>query len=238
MVAISEAPIEYWAVVPAAGVGKRMGADIPKQYLDISGRPVIAHTIERLLAHPRIRGVVVVLSAHDCWWQDVDLPSEPFQALGGEERCHSVLSGLRKLLELASPDARVMVHDAVRPCLRAQDIDKLIESVGDYSGGGLLGLPVRDTMKRARPSGEVEGTVPREDLWHALTPQLFPLKALMDALARTIEIERLVTDEAQAMELAGAAPRMVEGHPDNIKITRRQDLKLAELYLDSQGAEA
>lgn len=228
-----------WAVVPAAGVGRRMGGGIPKQYRSLRGRPVIAHALARLAAHARIRGVVVVLARDDRWWEE-RLPAaerDCLRAEGGPERCHSVLNGLRALRGHAAPADWVLVHDAVRPCLRAADIDRLMDALRDHPCGGLLGLPVRDTMKRADARGEVRGTVSREGLWHALTPQMFRIGALADALERVIRERVVVTDEAEAMERAGAAPRMVEGHPDNIKITRERDMALAELYLAHQESE-
>lgn len=226
-----------WAVVPAAGVGRRMGGDVPKQYLSLQGKAVIEHAVERLAEHPRISGVVVVLSSNDRWWSSLGSAQRGgvLRAQGGAERCHSVLNGLKALAGRAHGGDWVLVHDAVRPCVRTADIDRLILEAGRHPVGGLLGLPVRDTMKRTGPEGDVRETVEREGLWHALTPQMFRLDALTEAIEHTLARGAVVTDEAQAMELTGAHPRMVEGHPDNIKITRREDLALAELYLASQG---
>lgn len=227
---------KFWAVVPGAGVGKRMAAKLPKQYLVLRGRPIIQHTIERLSAHPRIAGVVVALSPEDSFWPSVrpELPASVHEVLGGQERCHSVLRGLERLEELAAVDDWVLVHDAVRPCLRSEDVDKLIAALATARDGALLGYPVRDTIKRTDERAVVRETVPREALWHALTPQAFRVKVLKDALRRCIDAGRIVTDEAQAVELGGMAPTMVEGCPDNIKITRPDDLGLAELYLRNQ----
>ena len=230
---------DYWAVVPAAGVGKRMGTKTPKQYLPLCGLAVIEHTIARLLAYPRIKAVTVVVGTNDEWWASVPSGSRVHRVDGGAERCHSVLNGLKSLLAThAGPKDRVIVHDAVRPCLRVEDIDRLIEEVADYEDGGLLGVPVRDTMKRVDDKNCVSETVSREQLWHALTPQMFPLKVLYDALHNAIDSQALVTDEASAMELAGYRPKMVDGHPDNIKITRHTDLELAALYLAEQQQRA
>ena len=228
-------PFDLWAVVPAAGIGKRMGTKVPKQYLTLCGSPVIEHTLRRLLSHPRINAVTVVVGQVDEWWPGVPSGAHTRRVDGGAERCHSVLNGLKSLLKAgAKPSDRVLVHDAVRPCLRRADIDKLIEAVDDYEGGGLLGLPVRDTMKRVDSSCRVEQTIPRNQLWHALTPQMFPLAVLHDVMDAAISAGRLVTDEAQAMELAGYHPKMVEGHPDNLKITQKNDIELAALYLKAQ----
>lgn len=154
---------------------------------------------------------------------------------GGMERCHSVLNALRRLTEFAGPHDWVFVHDAVRPCLRPEDIDSLIHAVEHYPDGVLLGLRVTDTVKRATDCGEVLETLNRDELWRAQTPQLFQLDALTTAMSRAIEQKVQVTDEAAAMALNGAVPRMVEGHADNIKITRLPDLALAQFYLEQQG---
>ena len=216
-----------------------MGAALPKQYLEVAGRRVIEHTLARLCAHPRIAGVMVVLGADDPWWARVSVP--PVDRLlttpGGGERCHSVLNGLRALAAVAAPGDWVLVHDAARPCVRRTDLDRLMDTLADHPVGGLLGLPVRDTMKRADDTGGVTETVSRAALWHAQTPQMFRLAALRAALEAATGGGRLVTDEAEAMELAGFAPRMVEGSPDNIKVTHPEDLALAALFLQAQEAE-
>lgn len=226
----------FWAVVPAAGVGRRMGCTIPKQYLEVQGQPVLEHALGRLLSHPRISAVYVALSPHDVWWPKTRFADHPnvHALIGGEERCHSVLRALETLMERAAADDWVLVHDAARPCLRAADIDRLIDTVVDHPVGGLLGMPVRDTMKRTDVEGRIESTIAREGLWHAFTPQMFRLGSLHQALTEALEQGALVTDEAAAMELAGWRPQMVEGHPDNIKITRGADLALAGFYLAQQ----
>lgn len=225
--------MRYWAVVPAAGVGRRMGMALPKQYLPLAGFSVIVHALHTLLQHPRISGVVVVIGAGDVWWDRIRLaPEKPLlQATGGEERCHSVLNGLQTLADWAAPDDWVLVHDAARPCLLAADLDRLMTTLQDDPVGGLLAVPVRDTLKRADPEGRVCATVDRAGLWHALTPQMFRFNLLRDALQDALARHLLVTDDAAAIEAAGWAPRLVEGRADNIKITRPEDLALAEFYL-------
>ena len=227
----------YWVVIPAAGAGSRMGADMPKQYLPLIGRPVLAHTLERLAGHPRVAGTVVVLAPDDRRWDGLDLGplARPRRVDGGAERCQSVLNGLEALAGEAADDDWALVHDAARPCVRREDIDRLLDDLADHPVGGLLGLPVRDTMKRADATGTVRETVSREGLWHALTPQIFRYGRLRRALGTVLESGRLVTDEAQAMELAGYRPQMVEGSPDNIKVTHPRDLALAELFLREQA---
>lgn len=225
----------YWAVIPAAGVGKRMQADRPKQYLELHGRTVLEHTLARFLDHPQINGVVVAVSDGDPYWQQLAIEHPKLiSAPGGEERCHTVLNALRVLQQRASDSDWVLVHDAARPCLRREDIDRLMAALHDHAVGGLLGLPVADTMKRTAADDTVIETVPRDNLWRALTPQMFRLGELTEALESALQKGQMVTDDASAMELAGMAPKMVEGHGDNIKITRPQDLRLAELYLAEQ----
>ena len=226
-----------WAVVPAAGVGRRMGASTPKQYLDLAGRTVIEHTLDVLLGEARIAAVMVALDPEDAHWPRLPVARHPRvqRVEGGRERCHSVLSALDLLWDMAAPEDRVLVHDAARPCLRPADLDRLIGELADDPVGGILAVPVRDTMKRADPDGRIEATLDRGRLWHAYTPQLFRLSALREALRDAIAAGDLVTDEASAMERMGLAPRLVEGHADNLKITRPEDLELARFYLDRQG---
>ena len=228
----------HWAVVPAAGVGRRMGAGRPKQYLPLAGRPVIEHGLARLLAHPRIAGVCVALGAGDPWWPETAYANHPrlFTVTGGAERRDSVANALAVLARRGDPGDWVLVHDAARPCLRPGDLDRLMGALEGHPVGGLLGVPVHDTMKRTDPDGEVIATVAREHLWHAFTPQMFRLAPLQRALGEAIHAGVPVTDEASAMEWAGARPLMVAGHPDNIKITRPEDLPLAEFYLQRQAA--
>ena len=230
------AGLRYWAVIPAAGIGTRMHASVPQQYISIHNKTILEHTLERFCSHPRIEGVVVAVSASDNIWTTLDISSHPKIMVvdGGVERCHSVLNGLRLLSERANSSDWVLVHDAARPCLRKEDIDRLIDTLAGHEVGGLLGLPVRDTMKRADTSCTILETVEREGLWHALTPQMFHLDVLISSLENALSQERVVTDEAQAIELSGLQPVLVEGHPDNIKITRNNDLALAELFLSQQ----
>ena len=218
-----------------------MGADKPKQYLELCGRMVIEHTLERLCTHEGIRAVCVALSPGDSYWSGVQLSSTEhlLRCDGGSERHQSVVSALHALsTHGAIPDDWVMVHDAVRPCLRREDIDRLLREGRDHPVGGVLGIPVRDTMKRADQAGNIADTVSRDGLWHAFTPQLFRLGELTSALERMIAHGIAVTDEAQAMERTGAYGKMVEGHADNIKITTPRDLALAEQCLLAQKKES
>lgn len=232
---------KYWVVIPAAGVGKRMQADRPKQYLPLCDKTVIEHTISCFSHHADISGIVVSLSANDPYWPELDLHSDAplHRAEGGAERCHSVLNGLEVVTQYAHDDDWVLVHDAARPCLSRLDLDKLISEVNKDDVGGILAVPVRDTMKRGTVKSDnglerIEHTVDRQGLWHALTPQMFRLGALRDALQQALADGFEVTDEASALEHGGKQPRLVEGSSSNIKVTRPEDLALAEYYLQHQ----
>jgi len=227
----------HWVVLPAAGVGRRMGGSIPKQYLELAGRPVIDHSLERVLLHPKLDGVYVAIAEDDRWWEHTEYATHPdlVRVDGGAERCFSVLKALEELGARAQPHDWVLVHDAARPCLRRGDVDHLIRRLESHEAGGLLGVPVRDTMKRTSGAGQIIDTVDRNHLWHAYTPQMFRFERLLKALRGAIDAGFLVTDEASAIEWAGDRPLMVEGHPDNIKITRPEDLPLAEFFLSQQA---
>lgn len=230
---------DLWVVVPAAGVGRRMGADVPKQYLPLQGRPVIEHTLARLLSCPRVAAVCVAIGEEDGYWGQTAYADHPdvMVVAGGAERRDSVVNALRALAARAAPDDWVLVHDAARPCVRPDDIERLVERVTAHGAGGLLGRPVHDTMKRSDAAGSVVETVDRSGLWHAFTPQMFRHGPLLDALTRAIAAGVPVTDEAGAMEWAGLRPLMVEGRADNLKITRAEDLALADYLLSRQAAD-
>ncbi|WP_457673831.1 2-C-methyl-D-erythritol 4-phosphate cytidylyltransferase [Thiolapillus sp.] len=224
--------MSYRAVVPAAGAGRRMGTDIPKQYLEIHGKAVIDWTLQALLSHPDIDSVMVALSAGDEYWSDTLSAADPrvYVVDGGEERCHSVLNALQALTPEAADDDWILVHDAARPCIQLEDVSRLMR-LGSTGVGAVLGVPVHDTMKRTDVEGRIVETVERNRLWHAFTPQMFPLGLLRDSLRAALASGIKVTDEASAMEWAGYRPLMVEGAATNIKITRPADLSLAEFYL-------
>ncbi|PKH05432.1 2-C-methyl-D-erythritol 4-phosphate cytidylyltransferase [Moritella sp. Urea-trap-13] len=219
----------FIAVVPAAGVGARMGANIPKQYLMLENKTVIEHTLTALLSHPSITQVVVALGPEDGWFADLDIANNPaiVRVDGGKERADSVLAGL----QACQSYNWVLVHDAARPCLTHADIDNLIIAALASDHGAILGSQVRDTMKRTDTQGNIIATVDRELLWHALTPQMFPVKLLTDALTTGLAGQSNITDEASAIELLGLMPKMVIGRADNIKITRPEDMPLATLFL-------
>jgi 2-C-methyl-D-erythritol 4-phosphate cytidylyltransferase len=214
-----------WAVVPAAGSSRRFGGDVPKQYRDIGGKPVLRWSLEKLAA-AGVDGIVVVLAADDHrWpdWREVD-GVKIVTAIGGAERVDSVLSGLRALPPWVADDTPILVHDAARPCVRVADIERLLRA-----GAGLLAVPMRDTVKQ-RLEDRV-ATLPREALWRAQTPQCFARGVLTVALASARAGGRTPTDEAQAMEWLGHPIALIEGSEDNLKITTEQDLRLAHWLL-------
>lgn len=230
--------MRFWGIVPAAGVGKRMGAELPKQYLPVLGKPVLEHTLTRLLAVSRIDGLVVALGREDPYWPTLSVANDPRIRIadGGAERADSVLAALNALSRFADLDDWVLVHDAARLCVTVADIDRLIDTLQHDAVGGILALPSSDTLKSVDGCQIVE-TVRRERIWRALTPQMFRLGPLGDALSNASARGLTVTDEASAIELAGQIPKVVEGRPDNIKITRPEDLALAEFYLERQCCE-
>jgi 2-C-methyl-D-erythritol 4-phosphate cytidylyltransferase len=225
----------FFAVVPAAGAGRRMGADIPKQYLQIHDKPVLQHTLERLLSVEELQTVVVALGKEDGWWPELPFVEHPrvLATEGGKERADSVLNALEALAEQARFEDWVLVHDAARACVTASDIRRLMDTLIDDPVGGILALPSSDTLKGVDGQRIVD-TVDRRHVWRALTPQMFRYGELRDALAQAARDGLTVTDEASALELRGLQPRIVEGRADNIKITRPEDLPLAAFYLEQQ----
>lgn len=217
------------AILPAAGIGSRMGTSCPKQYLTIGGKTLLEHAVAALLQQPCIRRVIVVISATDRHFLRLPLAGDPrvSWAVGGQERAESVMAGLLR----AEGADWVLVHDAARPCLHQDDLTRLLSITGYSTVGGILATPVRDTMKRAGVGGDtIEHTVARQDLWHALTPQLFPLSLLKACLSQALAEGALITDEASALEYCGYQPLLVAGRADNIKITCPEDLALATFY--------
>ena len=239
-----------WGLVAAAGAGLRFGAEVPKQYAELAGRPMIAHAIERLAADERVRAVMVVLPPEDRTFARLDLRFgfEVLLAEGGADRSRSVANGLERLSGPAgaAPGDRVLVHDAARPCLHPSDLAAVIDAGLRHPTGALLAAPVRDTLKRARPNagnGEavVDATVPRDRMWRALTPQIFRLADLSAALAEASDRGLAVTDDAEAIEAWAARrghppPRLVEARFENSKVTAPGDIDAAVRCLASEGA--
>ena len=222
--------LPVWVVIPAAGKGRRMNNAVPKQYLRFQGKTIIEHCLDRLLSHSLIDGAVLVLNPSDRHWESLNYVTEKplFVTDGGDERQESVYKGLTSLQYRQGSEALVLVHDVVRPLIRHEDIDRLIETALASEAGALLAVPVTDTIKVENNIGTVSQTLPRENLWRAQTPQAFYLQPLLTALRQAREHDLVITDEAAAIEAAGFAPCLVEGSTDNLKITMASDFALAE----------
>ena len=222
-----------WVVVPAAGAGRRFGGELPKQYVQLFGRSILHHTLERLARHPDVTGLLVVLAADDAHWPGWrELCGKPvLRCAGGAERADSVLAGLKALPDSVRERDWVLVHDAARPCLRPDDLTRLLDHGRSHGVGAVLAAPVRDTLKRADGIGEIVATEPRESLWRALTPQLFRRATLSRALESALLAGQAITDESMAIERLGLKPMLVEGADDNIKVTTTTDLALVEFLL-------
>jgi len=221
----------YYAIVPAAGSGSRFGSEKPKQYLDLLGRPLIYHTLAALTACPDIERVWVVLAPDDPWWPQYDWSGLGAKLetvrCGGATRAESVTNGLQAAAMVAADDDWILVHDAARPCLSAAMLDSLIAELADDPVGGILAVPVADTLKRADADQRVAATEPRDGLWQAQTPQMFRYGQLQKSLKNEIS----VTDEAGAIEAAGLKPKLVRGDSTNLKVTWPADLALAAMIL-------
>lgn len=235
---IEGAPGSVWAVVPAAGRGTRFGGEVPKQYLHAAGKPLIEHALRALLAHPDVAGAVIALAADDVRWPGwTTMCGKPLlHCVGGGERADSVLAALRALPGYVSAEQLVLVHDAARPNLRFDDLDRLIAQARACEDGAILAAPARDTLKRADAEGRIARTESREALWRAMTPQAFRRGTLTAALEAARSAGVVVTDEAMAMERMGARPRLVEGREDNLKVTTAADLAVAEYLLETAEA--
>lgn len=228
----------YWAVIPAAGSGLRMGSAKPKQYLPLAGKTVLEWATAPFLSDPRCKAVVIVISSNDEYWPGVALSHSKLRVTqGGRERVHSVLAGLHSLHD-AQQDDWVLVHDAARPCLHVDDIEKLISETCNDSVGGILATPLSDTLKLADTGQRIARTIPRVDLWRALTPQMFRIGMLQAALHTAIESGSVVTDESAALEVKGLKPKLVAGRSDNLKITVPDDLPLAASVLMARAIQS
>lgn len=242
MSAASGSRSRVWCVVPAAGSGSRFGAEKPKQYMDLGGKPLIEVTLERLLAHPAVAGAVVALAADDRWWPGIHgVKGRPVLTVtGGATRAESVLAALRALPREVAAEDWVAVHDAARPCVRMADLDRLFSFCFRSGSAALLAVPVRDTIKRANADGTVAATVPRENLWRAQTPQCAPRAVLERALATSLARAghgrgQVPTDESNALEEIGATICLIEGNESNIKVTTEPDLDWARQWLAQEN---
>ncbi|WP_034411331.1 2-C-methyl-D-erythritol 4-phosphate cytidylyltransferase [Candidatus Photodesmus katoptron] len=220
------------AIVPAAGVGSRMKTSIPKQYLMLSGKTVLEYSVEKLLSHPLINKIVIAIADFDPYYPELSLSSNPdvIKVSGGKDRANSVLSALKYVKEHRL-SKWVIVHDVVRPCIQLSDINKLIKKALNHDVGAILSIPVRDTIKYADKQKNVRYTLDRSSLWHALTPQMFKTEILFHALDKALSLGLKITDESSALENLEKRPALVIGRADNIKITQREDLYLANFFL-------
>lgn len=233
---MSAPQLPCWVVIPATGIGSRMQADRPKQYLSLGAKTILEHTLDNLLAHPSIDGAVLVLSEQDRHWPALHYQHDkPLHVChGGEQRYHSVMNGLQALSNAIDDDAIVMIHDAVRPFVLHTDLDRLLAAAALGDDGAILAVPVADTLKLADKQAQIQRTSSRKGLWRAYTPQAFRLTLIQQALQNVIDHGLQVTDDASAMELLGFHPRLVSSDSLNIKITHPGDLQLAGLLLQQR----
>lgn len=224
--------MKFWFVVAAAGVGKRFGHELPKQYLELAGKKVIEHTLERLLAL-QPSGIAIAINEQDQLWPSLAISRHPLirTVPGGAERADSVRSALQALKHDLAVDDWLLVHDVARPCITESDLSRLIAELACHEVGGLLAAPVSDTLKRIGADGCSDGTEDRAQFWAAMTPQMFRYGLLLDALIHCQQRQVIPTDEAMAIELLGLRPKLVVGRRDNIKITTQEDMAIAETIL-------
>ncbi|HCK76791.1 MAG TPA: 2-C-methyl-D-erythritol 4-phosphate cytidylyltransferase [Gammaproteobacteria bacterium] len=227
-----------WAIVPAAGIGARFGSDLPKQYHELAATPIIVRTLQRLGRVNRISGIGVGIAADDTVWPKISsgLSESIWSFVGGPTRLETISNGLKELINRDEGDGWVLIHDAVRPCVRIEDVDRLIDAVDFEPPGGLLASPVVDTVKSTDSTARVIQTVSRVNLWHAQTPQLFPVGLLQKAVTKAIDQQLECTDDAQAIEQLGLRPKIVACADHNFKITHQSDLVLAGLVLSQQDS--
>jgi 2-C-methyl-D-erythritol 4-phosphate cytidylyltransferase len=235
--------MRYYLVIPAAGSGRRFSQSIPKQYASLGSSTVIEHALTPFETDPDCGGIVVAIAEGDSTWPGIAARRTRVieTAVGGAQRAHSVRNALRALAGRARDDDWIMVHDAARPCFASSDLQLLKQELAAHPVGGLLGVPLTDTLKRALEPGtqsvHVDETVDRDGLWRAVTPQVFRLGVLLRALEAALDAQRVPTDEAQAVEWSGQRPRLVAGRADNIKVTTAEDLDLASAILGRRAAQ-
>ncbi|MFK8028263.1 MAG: 2-C-methyl-D-erythritol 4-phosphate cytidylyltransferase [Gammaproteobacteria bacterium] len=225
-----------WAVIPAAGIGERVGASIPKQYLKIAGKTILEHAIHSFVGNSRITGITIALHPHDVHFETLSIKpsSDKIQVeLGGETRAHSVLNVLSSIDLYMNHGDFVLVHDAARPCLTDSDLDKLIDAGIHHEVGAILGSRVSDTIKHVE-NNNIVSTINRENVWRAYTPQMFKYDILKNALESALKNNVCITDEASAIEYLGHQSCMVEGDARNIKVTTVEDIALAEIFLQKE----
>ena len=227
--------IKYWAILPAAGSGSRFASAVPKQYLNLLDKTVMQHSVDRI-CQLDIEGCVIAISPHDQTAKSLEFaqPQLMHWVTGGAERMDSVLAALEYLQGLANDSDWILVHDVARPCILNTDLKRLIAELGNDEVGGLLAVPVRDTLKLAKQQ-QVIHTVSRDHLWQCQTPQMFRFGLLKHALQQAKKNQLLVTDEASAIEQLGLTVKLVAGSSSNIKITYPEDLALAAAIMQAEA---
>lgn len=229
---MNEKPV-CWAIIPAAGIGQRMASSTPKQYLQIQGKTILEYASQTLLQSAAIKHVVFALHADDDCFSQIEFSTNANKVrrlVGGETRAQSVLRALESIKDEAQQDDFVLVHDAARPCLSESDLEKLIEVCMRHEVGGILAVPVTDTIKQVHAK-QISETLDRNLIWRAFTPQMFKIRILYEAIKQALENNVSITDEASAVEYLGYRPCVVEGSVRNIKVTNPEDLNIAEMYL-------
>ncbi len=228
-----DTPQRIWAIIPAAGIGSRMGSDIPKQYLSIGNKTILEHSLDAFITHPKIHKVIVAINPNDRHWKKLKVSNHRKIIVvdGGDERVNSVNNGLRYIKLAGGDNDWVMVHDAARPCLYSMHINNLIKAQETSPDGVILAVPSFDTVKVTNNQQTIDKTIPRETIWLAQTPQYFPVARLQNAIEKSLQENVLITDEASAMEAQGYSPALVVGSKRNIKVTEHEDLILASISL-------
>lgn len=223
-----------FVLIPAAGSGQRISVELPKQYFTLAGKTVLEHTLEKCLAIPHLAKIVIAVAADDHRFKALPLSRHPkiLSVVGGKERADSVCAALLAIKDEAQADDWVLVHDAARPCVSLEEIDALLAAVANHEAGGILALPMTDTVKQSDAQQHIVTTLPREKLWRAQTPQCFRYDILERALDSVRQKNIAITDDAMAVELLGYQPLLVPGRSSNIKITYPDDLYLAEKFLE------
>ncbi len=226
---------KYFCIIAAAGVGQRMGSNLPKQYSTIAGRTLLEWAIDPFLNSPKIERIIVALSKDDCWFAQLAISKNPkiTTAVGGAIRYQSVLSALHSLSNTASNDDWVIVHDAARPNFKLEDLNKLINTVGDHPVGGILGTPLSDSLKKVNFENSIESNIPREGLWRAWAPQIFRYGLLVSSHEKCLNDNYSVTDESSAIHYLGYQSLMVSGRSDNFKVTTPEDFEMMSKLLTS-----
>lgn len=234
---VTSSEFKCWVIIPAAGMGSRMASDRPKQYMKIHDQTMIEHTIQPFIQLDWIEKIFVAIAEDDHYWHQLSISShENIEIIsGGKERIDSVMNALAALQNYADKDDYIFVHDAARPCLHVEDLEKLYAEMQKTESGVILADKISDTLKKSRENQQVDKTISREDMWRALTPQVFKNELLLNAFEFVQQNKSvMITDEASAVEALGRSPTLLQGRTDNIKVTKQQDMQLAAIILQQK----